>query len=56
MLDDSEPVAVKFLNPADVGTIEAHRNQFEAEIRIMRLCKHTNVVSCIGAWIQPVSL
>ena len=56
VLDDSQTVAVKFMNPSDVGSHASNRERFEAEIQIMQLCQHENVVACLGAWIQPVRL
>lgn len=44
-------MAVKFLNPSDVGTQEINRLKFESEIQIMRLCRHANIISCLGAYI-----
>ena len=55
VLDGHTEVAVKFLNPADVGTHSAAKERFEAEIQIMLLCDHPNIVKCQGAWIDKVS-
>lgn len=52
VLDSEQIVAVKFLNPASVGMLDASRDSFEAEISIMRFCKHDNIVSCLGAYID----
>ena len=57
ILDGSEEVAVKFLNPRDVsnaGALAAKRANFESEIQIMRLCKHENVVACLGSYVDKV--
>lgn len=54
VLDSEQIVAVKFLNPASVGMLDASRDSFEAEISIMRFCKHDNIVSCLGAYIDQV--
>ncbi len=57
-MDGEHEVAIKFLNPAEAGTL-ASRERFEAEIHIMRLCNHANVVSSLGAWsdrVRPSSM
>lgn len=56
ILDDQQVVAVKFLNPKEVNPKQVkdatkHRDKFESEVAIMQLCKHHNVVACLGAWI-----
>ncbi|KAK9795897.1 hypothetical protein WJX73_001704 [Symbiochloris irregularis] len=51
ILDGEHGVAIKFLNPVEVGQSlnKAHSEKFEAEIRIMLLLQHTNVIACYGA-------
>lgn len=58
LLDSSEPVAVKFLNPSDVaiGNSVSSREKFESEIQLMRLCWHENIVTFIGACVQQVCM
>ena len=53
-LDGELTVAVKFLNPSDVGTHEINRQKFESEIQIMRLCRHENIIGCLGSYIKQV--
>ncbi|KAK9804146.1 hypothetical protein WJX73_004986 [Symbiochloris irregularis] len=50
-LDQSDDVAIKFLNPDTVKANKSHRENFESEVRIMLLCQHTNVVAFMGAFI-----
>lgn len=56
MLEDKQAVAVKFLHPTDVASTASHREKFESEIKIMRLCAHESIVACIGACVRPVRL
>ncbi|KAK9789943.1 hypothetical protein WJX73_007087 [Symbiochloris irregularis] len=51
MLDHTDDVAIKFLNPDTIKANKAHRERFESEVRIMLLCQHTNVIACMGAFI-----
>ena len=55
MLDADEEVAIKFLNPTGVLEYEAQREKFKQEVKLMRLCRHINVVSCLGSWVDKVS-
>lgn len=54
LLDNNEEVAIKFLNPSDVGVQEAQRDRFKMEIQIARLCCHEYVVRCLGAYADKV--
>lgn len=56
LLDDVEPVAVKFLNPSDLGSTASSKEKFQSEIQLLRLCMHDNIVACIGACVRPVGV
>ena len=51
-LDNVKTVAVKFLSGRDLPTMK----QFAEEVDIMRACRDDNVVSFLGAWLQPETL
>ena len=53
ILDDHCAVALKVLNPADVGESAMQLVQFEREIEILKHCKHHAIVACLGAWLNP---
>ncbi|KAK9809494.1 hypothetical protein WJX73_004499 [Symbiochloris irregularis] len=52
LLNKTQEVAIKFLNPSAVGSHDINRKRFEDEIRIMLLCDHTNVIACHGAFLS----
>ena len=54
-LDDAFLVAVKYMIKHDASRLhssEADLQSFASEINVLRACRHTNIVTFFGAWVE----
>ena len=57
ILDVDEVVALKVLSlEANTSPTKAQLRTFQSEVRVMRACRHQNVVSFLGSYISDVSI